>query len=114
MGTAHQKNVRLSRRALELLRALKYVLNASDNFVLEAALHEMATTYLEACAQRLHLASRGLIPPEEADRLRAEASVLAAALNVDAQGRYPAYRLEGDRVERLREDGTWVPVASCR
>ena len=112
MGEAQQKNVRLSRRAHELLRALKYVLNSSDNFVIEAALHEMATTYLEGCAQRLQLASRGLVPPEEVSRLRAEASVLTAALNVDAQGRYPVYRLAGDRVERLREDGTWQPLVA--
>ena len=114
MSAAQQKNVRLSRRALELLRALKYVFNASDNFVIEAALNEMATTYLEACAQRLNLASRGLVPAQEVNRLRAEASVLTAALNVDAEGRYPVYRLEDDRIERLREDGTWEPLAASR
>ena len=113
MGEAQQKNVRLSRRAHELLRGLKYVLNASDNVVIEVALHEMATTYLQGCAQRLELAARGLVPPEELSRLRAEASVLTAALNVGAQGRYPMYRLTSDgRVERLREDGTWEPVGA--
>lgn len=106
-----QKNVRLSRRALELIRALRYVLNVGDNLVIEMALDQAAVAYLTGCAQRLQLAGKGLIPESEVDRLRTEAAVLAAALNTDAGTKWPRYRVQGDVVERQREDGTWVSLA---
>ncbi|WP_324717804.1 hypothetical protein U7230_05880 [Carboxydochorda subterranea] len=102
-----QKNIRLSRRALELLRALKYVFDAGDNLVIEAALNEAAEHLLLGCAQRLRMAEKGLVPQEEVQRLRAEATVLVQALNVEAGKGWPPYRIEGNDVARQDEDGTW-------
>ena len=95
-----QKNVRLSERGWQLLRALRYVLEMSDHAVIEVALDEVAQSLLTGCAQRLRLAGRGLIPAEEVERLRAQAAVLVAALNTEAEGRWPRYRMEGDRIEK--------------
>ncbi len=101
-----QKNIRLSSRALELLRALKYVLNAGDSTVIEAALTGAATQYLLGCAQRLLLATKGLVPEEEVSRIRTEAAVLIAALNTGAGPGGPLYRLEGNQIERQQPDGS--------
>ncbi|BAS26522.1 hypothetical protein [Limnochorda pilosa] len=103
-----QKNIRLSRRGLELLHALKYALDLSDNQVIEAALFEAAEHLLHGCGQRLALAPGGLLPESERERLRAQAAVLVHALNTDADRRWPRYRLDGDQIQR-ELDGGWQP-----
>jgi len=79
--TGVQKNVRLSERGAELLRALKYDLDASDGEVIAAALEDQALKRLKYHVATLKRGRLGLIDEAEAAPSQAPIPPLLAALN---------------------------------
>ena len=100
-----QKNVRLPEQSAEILRALKYDLDASDGEVVALALERKAVERLGHHASVLKRADLGMVLPPAAAPSRSAVVALAAALNWGGD----RYRVEGGEVQNREGGGDWRP-----
>jgi crotonobetainyl-CoA:carnitine CoA-transferase CaiB-like acyl-CoA transferase len=100
-----QKNVRLPEQGAELLRALKYDLDASDGEVVAQALKQKALERLRYHVAVLKRGRLGLLPESATAMSRAAMVPLLAALNWDKEH----IRVEDGAIQTLHESGAWVP-----
>ena len=99
-----QKNVRLPEQGAELLRALKYDLDASDGEVVALALEQKALERLRYHVAILKRGRLGLIDEGATAMSRAAIPPLLAALNWDAE----RFRVKDEVIQTLHENGDWL------
>lgn len=107
------KNVRMSARAVEVLRALKYDLDESDGAIMEQALETRSLERLREHVQEVDRIDRGLPAEGRREEYATAAQVLITALNRDEQ----RFRWTDGRLQRRFEhDGRehWLGVDDAR
>lgn len=105
MPAGVQKNVRLSEQGAELLRALKYDLDASDGEVVALALEQKALERLRYHVAVLKRGRLGLIAEAGTAQSRAAIPPLLAALNWDKE----RFRVRDEVIQTLHEHDNWLP-----
>ena len=99
-----QKNVRLSQRGAELLRALRYDLDATDGEVIALALEQQALMRLKYHIAMLKRGRLGLIDDAEAAPSRAPIEPLLTALNRGSE----RFRVKDGILHTRGDDGDWA------
>lgn len=99
-----QKNVRLSEREAELLRALRYDLDATDGEVIALALEQQALMRLKYHVAMLKRGRLGLIDDAEAAPSRAPIEPLLTALNCGSE----RFRVKEGILHTRGDDGDWA------